>query len=67
MECVLTFIIGVLFIVLSIVWYNYEKKKFLKQRKKSDYTKMSFYVEFIFGSLILFLVGVKMIYDSFFN
>lgn len=64
MENVLKFILGALLIVLGIIWYNYERKKFVSQRKKEDYMMMSFTVEFILGAFILFAIGIKLIYDS---
>lgn len=64
MENVLKFIIGTLLIVLGIVWYNYERKKFVSERKNEDYMLMSFTVKFILGAFILFACGIKLIYDS---
>lgn len=64
MENVLKFILGALLIVLGIVWYNYERKKFVNQRKNEDYIRMSFTTEFILGAFILFACGIKLIYDS---
>jgi hypothetical protein len=60
----LKFILGALLIVLGIIWYNYERKKFVSQRKKEDYIMMSFTVEFILGAFILFAIGIRLIYDS---
>ncbi|WP_166966793.1 hypothetical protein [Yeosuana marina] len=64
MENVLKFILGALLIVLGIIWYNYERKKFVNQRKNEDYIRMSFTTEFILGAFILFACGIKLIYDS---
>jgi len=64
MENVLKFILGTLLIALGIIWYRYERKKFISQRKKEDYMQMSFTVEFILGAFILFAGGIKLIYDS---
>ncbi|RIA10189.1 hypothetical protein OE09_2044 [Flavobacteriaceae bacterium MAR_2010_72] len=64
MENVLKFILGALLIVLGIIWYNYERKKFVSERKKEDYMMMSFTIEFIVGAFILFAIGIRLIYDS---
>ncbi|MDN3593264.1 hypothetical protein [Zunongwangia endophytica] len=65
MENVLTFILGALLIALGIIWYDYERKKFVAQRKNEDYMRMSFTIEFILGAFILFAIGIRLIYDSF--
>lgn len=65
MENTLSFILGAIMISLGIVWYLHERRKFLKQRKEEDYMMMSFGIEFIAGSLILIIIGIKLIYDSF--
>lgn len=65
MESVLKFIIGVLLIILSFAWYNYEKKKLIEQKKREDYMLMSFTIEFIAGAILLLMTGIKLIYDAF--
>ncbi len=65
MENVLTFLLGALLIALGIIWYNYERKKFVAQRKNEDYMRMSFTIEFILGAFILLAIGIRLIYDSF--
>ena len=64
MENVLKFILGALLIVLGIIWYSYERKKIVSERKKEDYMMMSFTIEFIVGAFILFAIGIRLIYDS---
>jgi len=64
MENVLTFILGALLIILGIYWCSYERKKFVSQRKKEEYIRMSFTVEFIVGAFTLFAIGIKLIFDS---
>ena len=64
MENVLKFLLGVLLITLGIIWYRYEKKQIISQRKNKDYMLMSFTVKFILGAFILFACGIKLIYDS---
>lgn len=66
MENIITSIIGILLVVLSVFWFIYERKKINSERKSSDYIKMSFTVKFVFGAFILLVVGIKLIYDSFF-
>ena len=65
MESVLKFIIGVLLIILSFVWFNHEKKNLIKEKKKEDYMSMSFTFEFITGAILLLMIGIKFIYDAF--
>jgi hypothetical protein len=64
MESILKFILGALLIVLGIIWYNYERKKFVSQRENEEYIRMSFTIEFIVGAFILFAIGIRLIYDS---
>lgn len=64
MENVMTFIIGVLLIILSVLWFLHERKKCLNKRDNSDYIGMSFRIEFLFGALILLAIGFKLIYNS---
>lgn len=66
MENIITFIIGVLLIILSVLWFTRERKKCLNERKNSDYIGMSFSIEFLFGTLILLAIGFKLIYNSFY-
>lgn len=65
MENIITFIVGSLLIILSILWYGYERRKIITERKNDDYINMSFTIEFIFGAIILLAIGTKLIYDSF--
>ena len=65
MENILTFILGISLIILSVLWYNYERKKIMAERKNNDYIKMSYTIEFIFGTIVLLFIGIKLVYNSF--
>ena len=64
MENVLKFILGVLLIVLGIIWFNHERKKYIAQRKNEDYTFMSFTTKYILGAYIVFAIGIRLICDA---
>ena len=57
MENIQTFIICISLIILSVLWYNYE-------RKNNDYINMSYTIEFLFGTILLLFIGIKPVYDS---
>ena len=63
-QSILEFILGALLIALAIIWYSYERRKFISQRNEEDYMTMSFTVKFILGAFILFACGVSLIYKS---
>ena len=65
MENILKAILGFLLIILGIIWYNHERKKFIAERKKEDYVSMSFSVNFMVGAFLLFAIGIRLIYDAF--
>lgn len=46
------------------MWYTLERKKFIQERKAEDYMQMSYTVKFIAGAFILFIIGIKLIYDA---
>jgi hypothetical protein len=65
MEEVIKCILGTLLIILSIDLFIKFRNRFLIERKKEDYIHMSYTIQFVGGAFVLFIVGIRLIYDSF--
>jgi len=65
MQNIPKFILGVLLIVLAIIWFLHERKRFNKEREEKKYILMSYTMEFLLGAFTLCGIGIRLIYDSF--